>query len=134
MFVVQYLFECGALLNLINAAGETPIQTAERAGHSEIAKMLREEDEREKHIGCRWLIRFNAPSSTSGSLHRACASGRILSALRYLLTVPGCNVKNQEGHTAMFLAVNNNRPLVLSVLLEAGESPCEIDFNVCLCC
>lgn len=65
----------------------------------------------------------------AGSIHRACASGRIISTIRYLLTSPGCNVPNQEGHTPMFLAVNNNQPLVLSVLLEAGISVCDTDFQ-----
>ena len=31
----------------------------------------------------------------------------------------------------MFLAVNNNHPVAVSVLLEAGASPCIPDFQVC---
>ncbi len=122
LFIVNFLFECGARIHVVNAAGETPIQAAQRAGHHEIARMLLEEDEREKYSGCRMLRNLIVcPVSYSlGTIHRACASGRILSTLRFLLTVPGCNVPNQEGHTPMFLAVNNNQPLVLSVLLEAG--------------
>jgi ankyrin repeat protein len=132
LFIVNFLFECGARLHLTNAAGETPIQVAQRSGHTEIARMLIEEDAKERFSGCRlfMIAVCHASLIAIGTIHRACASGRILSALRFYHTMQRCNVPNQEGHSPMFLAVNNNQPLVVSVLLEAGISATEHDFQV----
>ena len=68
----------------------------------------------------------------AGSLHRACASGKILSTLRFVLNSPRLiNEENREGHTPLFLAVNNNHALVIAVLLEAGVNVCQLNHLVC---
>ena len=54
--------------------------------------MLQEQEQRERIDGCRAaLARVQAWLNTNitGSLHRACASGKILSTLRFVLTTTG---------------------------------------------
>lgn len=53
MFIVNFLFECGARLNAVNADGDTPCQVALRSGNADIGRFLLEEEQRERVYGCR---------------------------------------------------------------------------------
>eukprot|EP00042_Codosiga_hollandica_P047839 m.525044 g.525044 ORF g.525044 m.525044 type:complete len:1115 (+) comp57539_c0_seq1:615-3959(+) len=108
--IVRFLYEAGSELDCTNLAGFTPQQLAHTLGHTAISDFLRSAADRER----KWEL---------GTLHRASSAGSLFASFRLLQSKAiSLTEKNYDGFTPLFLAVHNNKPLSVALLLTHARA------------
>ncbi|EDQ91646.1 uncharacterized protein MONBRDRAFT_5528 [Monosiga brevicollis MX1] len=107
MPIVTLLFDSGARVECVNAAGEVPYDVAST---STVRDYLLQQVQKERTHGC-------------SSLLRAAATGCWDSLCSLINAGHDVNGVNAQGHTPLFLAVEHNQPIAVYTLLQAGADP-----------